>query len=272
MRTQYPHKKKNKRPHKKSQKNIQQKKAQTPTQLDRLAVIVYTDSEPILLTQKDLERPDLSGRKLSHEEIITTALICYDALNYYKIPAPTEAVEKRLAHIKEENHLTDAQLSDLFKESGYTFEEGKAKLVEMYAVQGLLDNVIRVYVIISDEEVRTYYDTHPLAKHASYRVQKGFIPSPDLGIDEINAALSKDKDSLYVEWSPAYWIDEDEISDESPITKLTIGTHSTPEKIDKGWAVTKLIEKREGKILSLEERYRDISEILSMPKYEKLLK
>ena len=113
-------------------------KKQPKETVNKIAVVIYTDDEPIMITKHSLDCKTLDGRVRSRDELVMEKLMCHEALNYYKIPITDDMVDKHLASLKEMHGIGDAEIKKLFKEAGYTYEEGRAQLRSSYAIQSLM--------------------------------------------------------------------------------------------------------------------------------------
>ena len=62
-------------------------------------MVVYTDEEPIIITQHDIERKSLDGHSKTMQEVLFDRLKYYEATNYYKISGYQEDAQKHIAAI-----------------------------------------------------------------------------------------------------------------------------------------------------------------------------
>lgn len=247
-------------------------KQEEPKTINKIVLMIYTDEDPIIVTQHDLNCKSLDGRVRSEEEIIFERLAYWEALHVYKMAAPEESVDKHLASIREQHGVSDEEIKKLFKESGYTFEEGKEQLRISYTLQRLLQELITSRIVVTESEIKEYHEKHPIKEPASFRVQKGFISIGKMTKEELKVLIDDGEGQEEVEWSNPYWLNEDEIADHKKfILSMRPGEISKPEKCEGGFEVVKLIKRRKEHSLALEERYAEIANQLKLPKYEKML-
>ena len=134
----------------------------------------FEKSPDIVLTRLDIERPSIDGRRRTVEELVMDQLMNSEAIYFYRMVVPEDAVDKYINSIKEQHHLSDEQLRGMFKEVGYTYEEGRQQLAMGQAIDSLLNFKIRSRLIVLEKDVRAYYDAHPAYEEASYRIKKNY--------------------------------------------------------------------------------------------------
>lgn len=75
-----------------------------------------------------------------------------------------------------------------------------------------------------------------------------------------------------IRWETSFWINEDELAaDKQFITMLKPGQISEPIQTAVGFELFKLIDKREARLKTLDERYGAIVNFLRRPKYGELM-
>ena len=109
-------------------------------------------------------------------------------------------------------------------------------------------------------------------------MQKAVIPvSKKRNIKKLRAELDKliqrGIGSIRIKWDEPFWMDEDQIAEDWNFIKTmkVNGVRIVRETSD-GFELIRLSAKKERRQKPLEERYREIAEILRRPKYDELLK
>ncbi len=78
--------------------------------------------------------------------------------------------------------------------------------------------------------------------------------------------------SAEVTWSPAFWIADSELADDlRPLVQHNAGYIGQPRETSDGFEVYQLVNKKSEQLRSLQERYRDIVNILRQPKLEEMM-
>jgi hypothetical protein len=265
-----------------------QKEERRPQQLvNQIAVLIYTNvpsqsgsdskefekAPDVVLTQLDVERRSIDGRKRTVEELVMDQLMYCEAIYFYRMVVPEDAVDKYINSIKEQHHLSDDQLRMMFKEVGYTYEEGRHQLAMGQAIDSLLNFKIRSRLVVLEKDVRDYYDAHPAYEEASYKIKKGFIPEGIFTEEELKNCTDEMMKNPAIQWSTSYWLLEDEITDERKemLRGMAQGSYSPVETATGGYEIIRLLNVKPRALKSFEDRYREISSILQEPHYYQLL-
>ncbi len=243
--------------------------------IDTIKVVVFGDDRTDLITDLDCKRPSLDGQTRSQEDLILEELIYQDAARY-KMLATDESTERHLMAVQREHNLSLDDLKNIFASAGYTFEEGKAKFGVMSTVGQMLDFKIRSRLIVPEKDIEHYYKEHPVYSDETYQLANALIKrEDDQTLDEVRAEIEQliqtGSSSLQITWSEPFWVKVEEISQNRQfIKKMQPGEVAIAEESDEGIEIIKLMSKQEQKLLTLEERYREIADTLRQPKYEEL--
>ena len=240
---------------------------------DEIGATIYTPEESnIILTKKDFERPSINGAMQSKEEIVLNHIMAYVARVIYKMDASDDVIEKYIQNIIEQNGLTRPQIIQMFKQAGYSYEDGVEQLKMMYLIENLLSYKIKSRLVVTEDDIKKYYNDHPEHVPAAYQIQMGFIPKVRLSKEQI-AQWDTYKNTISgIEWSAEpYWLEDSEIGDHSAFIKtLNIHDVSDLEAVEGGYEVIKLVEKRMQVLKPLEERYKAIADELRAPMFDKM--
>jgi hypothetical protein len=140
----------------------------------------------------------------------------------------------------------------------------------------MIDFKIRSHVIVPQQLVEQYYNEHPVYEDASYLIQVGFMPYVEGKQEAQKKALTymskTGKEVRNIEWREPFWIKKDEIApDKQFIFDLKIGKSSLPIDVGYGFEIYRLIDKKEARVVPLDERYKEIANILRQPIYQELM-
>jgi peptidyl-prolyl cis-trans isomerase C len=90
------------------------------------------------------------------------------------ITVEPEAIATDLKRIKK-GFASDADFKKLIAESGLTEAELQSDIERGHVINKLIDNQIAALVVIPDQEIRTFYDTHPNSFKKSEQVRASHI-------------------------------------------------------------------------------------------------
>jgi len=243
--------------------------------LDQGVAVIYSDAGPVIITQSDIGRPSLDGAVKTIDDIIFERLMLQEAKKY-KIEIDDKAIDKYLETIQREHGLTPRQLKNMFKEAGYTYQEGREQIGMMFAIGELLNFKIRSRLIIPEKDVQAYYDAHPVLEQARAQVKRGFIPFDEKMDKEeqkerIQTRIANKKKIKDVEWSQQFWVNADDIAaDKQFLFTMQVGETSRPQQVAGGFEVYKVYEQHPERLVPLSERYREIVTALQEPRYNEL--
>ncbi len=242
--------------------------------VDGIEAVVFGQSGLEIVTKSDVMRPSLAGVARTKDDIIFERLVFLDAQKFHVVP-DEEAVDRYLASIQQDNNLTLDQLKEIFHAAGYTYEEGREQFKRLQTVNSMFDFKVRAQLVVPRNQVEEYYKQHPVEQEASYQLQYGRVPFKGDSQDqkkEIQQRLADNREPRGVLWQDPFWINESEIAEDKMfITKLNAGQVAEPLPVEDGFELYKVIEKKDKRVAPLEERYREIVDILRRPKYEELM-
>ncbi len=245
-------------------------------EIDGIAAIVFSPAGTEVVTKSDTKRSSLTGAPRTLEDIVFERLAYLDAQKYRIMP-DEEAVDRYLSAIQRENSLTLDQLKQIFSEAGYSYEEGRDQFKRLQTVNTVLDMKIRSNLIVPRDHVQEYYDAHPQIEPASYYIQRGFLPfgvsdNHALQQQELLQFIKTGKGGKNIVWDKLFWISHDEVADDKAfIFTMQPDQVSDPIELEDGFEVFRLKERKEQRVIPLEEQYKDIVEILRKPKFDELM-
>jgi parvulin-like peptidyl-prolyl isomerase len=164
----------------------------------------------------------------------------------------------------------------MFKDAGYTYEEGREQLSVVNTVNSMLDYKVRSQLIIPEKQAREYYADHPVYQEDRYKLKRIHIP-----FDQENEAELKQKIMQKLKMgqkivgagasSTEFWVEGPDLAAEKNFIKeMEVGQISTPERLEDGFEMFELLEKKDRELVSFEEQYNEIANVLRKPMYEQL--
>ena len=244
--------------------------------VDKIQAVVFAQDGTKIITQSETNRTSLDGRVRTLEDLVNEMLMILDAQKF-KMVADDQMIDRHLAAVQRENNLSLEDLKQIFKASGYTFEEGREQFGMISVINQLLDFKIRSRLIVPEKDVVAYYNAHPQEIDAQYEVEYAVIPydhalNKDEQLQELEHLLKTKSFEKHISWQAPYWIEENELAEDKKfITQLAVGQVSKPTQGSEGFELFRLKAKKERHNKSLDDRYREISEFLRKPRYEQLL-
>lgn len=243
--------------------------------IDTIIAVVPSPDGNRVITQSDKDRPAIDGTIRTEQELVRGARLYNEAKKYGMLPGEDD-INAHLNMIKRENKLSHDDVVKLFDTAGYTYAEGRDQLGEMSAINTLLSVKVHSRLLIPEREIRAYYDENPEYIQAAYELQHGIMPM-DMGLTrekqrkKIEATLKAGKPVPSIEWGDPFWIDHaDLVEDKMFITQMQPGETRLTQELSQGFEFFKLLNLRETRAKSFEERYAEIAEILRRPRYERL--
>ena len=99
----------------------------------------------------------------------------------YKITASDKEVDNTIERIKKTNSLTDEALRQALSKEGITLEEYRKRTKENILRSSLVNREIKSKVVITKEEIKAYYDSHPdlYGFEEKYRLANVMIKYPE---------------------------------------------------------------------------------------------
>jgi parvulin-like peptidyl-prolyl isomerase len=251
--------------------------------IDTIGAVMFGQGGTEIITLSDVHRPSLTGVPQSQEDIIFERLVYLDAQKF-KIAPDEEAVDKYLQEIQKQNNLTLDELKQIFRQAGYSYEEGRDQFKRLQTVKSLLDYKIHSNLIVPRQEIELYYKNNPVTKEDEYTLEYALVPfkgdKQDLREDLVEFVTKQKAGSkktqndadLGLVWNEPFTMKKSEIADDKAfIYDMKVGTVSAPRETEGGFELYRLVEKKDECIASLEDRYQEIVRTLTQPKYEKLM-
>lgn len=254
--------------------NIDLKKVENLEIQDKILAIIYHTEGSYIILQSDM-KPNLDGRPRNLKDLVLERLMLLDATNL-KITVTDADVDRYLAQIQKQNNLTKADLSKAFRETGFTFEQGIEQLRNSLVINSILDYRVKNKAVVDKKEIEKYYNDNPIYQDAEYVIAQATIPfegSPDKKKIKIDNAIKSGEIINIVAWDDPIKLKDDEFAPEKAYIKdLDAGSIVKLEETRDSLTLLRLISKTTKVLVPLEERERDITNILGKEKFDKALK
>ena len=243
--------------------------------IDTIQAVVFGSDGVQVIPYSDVIRPSLSGAPRTLDDLVFERLVYLDAQRF-KILADDEAVDKYLATVQKDNNLSQDDIKKIFAQAGYSYQEGRDQFKMLQTVNSMLDFKIRSHVIVPRHLVQEYYDAHPVQEQAAYQIQIGFLSAiagqEDKQIKAIAHMAKSGKAMKDIDWGQPFWVAQEDVAeDKAFIFNLKVGQTSLAQPVEGGFQIFKLVAKKESRIVPLDERYREIADILRRPIYDRLM-
>lgn len=142
--------------------------------VDRIVAIVNDDvitlSELVERRKKYLSERGMSfeqipqdmREKLTEEvlDMIILDRLTEQEVKRYHIMVPKKAVDREIERIKEKNLFSDEDLEKHLAKQGLTYEEFRKKVTDDLKRNFLIERLLKSKTVISDEQVKEYYEEH----------------------------------------------------------------------------------------------------------------
>ncbi len=243
--------------------------------VDAIQAVVFGGEEPQIITYSEVVRPSLSGEPRSLEDLIFERQVAAQAKEL-KIMEDEDAVDKYLLMVQKQNNMTLDDIKNVFSSAGMSYEEGREELKRMQMVNTMIDFKIRTQVVVPRKQVEQYYEEHLVVTEAKVTAQRGFIPYAEDKLAQQKKALvymaQTGREMRGMQWGKPVELSEAEVADDKEfLFALKKGEISTAKDVGIGFEVFRAVDTSPRIQASLEERYKEIADMLRKPIFEELL-
>lgn len=224
----------------------------------------------VIITQSMIEEPQITknGQPFTLQEAIDEQLWVARAHERKVVPSD-EDVERSIIAYKEENNLSDMTAAQadqyLMKQIGMNFLQYRTQLKRHYAVEQLKSMEMRNRSSVSEVEVRSYYDTHPVRIQAEYRIDVATITESQRHEWPKTKAMAST-----LGWDSYDWFKHNDVAQHLRVVyDLEKGQISEPITFRDKFLVIRLLDKKEARLQTLTERYGSIEMMLQREKVER---
>ena len=252
-----------------------------------------TGLSPRDLRQRDVEK--YFGLRRSVLNTLINERIAQQEIAKLEIQVTAKDIEQSVEQVKRENNITHEELIQELKSDGITLEEYKERIKEEIQRYRLINYAVKSKIVVTEEDVRRYYENHIDAYRAVYEVRLARIflriRDPDdaeeiarvrhLG-SEILQGLRQGRD--FFEMSKKYsqgpvaseggdlgWVELNNLETglRNTISKLSPGGYTGLNPVPSGFQIIKVLEEKEGGVKPFEEVRDAIRSKLYKQKVEK---
>ncbi|NIM91085.1 MAG: hypothetical protein GTO17_09070 [Candidatus Aminicenantes bacterium] len=227
------------------------------------------------------------------DKMITDLLLLQEAEKMEGIN-PDEQLRLWLENLKKENNInSDAELIRALQQQGIDFEEWKKRMRENMMREAVIYSEVRGNIVVDDSEIVNYYKLHPeeFTELPEYKLRAIYLSAEGGNEEDLEAkkreisekiSSGEDMGSLAGEYSEGPEKDnqgelgsfkkgELEKDLEQAVEKLNVGEMTPWLKVQAGWFLLKLEERKESRLKSFEEARKEIEEKFFNEKSQKKL-
>lgn len=234
----------------------EESKSEVPQRITIDCILAYVEGNPLF--KSDVAQPRIAkeGERYTLDELIKEELWFQRAVKMHMLPSATD-VERQLTTFRLQNNfanLSDAEFEDQLKKFGFTIKSYKAQLGRLGAVERAKSAELSEKIMITTQEVESFYKDHPEYTKEEYH---------------LNLA-SVDENNQPQEWEDLGWVAREDIGEKfTQVLSMNPGEISEPIETDeKTHQVIKLVDKKEKRLRTLDERYRDIEQAIQKERSE----
>ncbi len=250
------------------------------------------------LSPRDLRQRDVEKYFELRRSVLSTLInekIAQQEIARLEIKVTAKDIEQSIEQVKRENNITHEELIQSLKAEGITLEEYKERIKEEIQRYRLINYAVKSKIVVTEEDVRRYYENHIDAYRAVYEVRLARIflriRDPDdaeeiarvrhLG-SEILQGLRQGRD--FFEMAKKYsqgpaaseggdlgWVALNNLETglRNTISKLSPGGYTGLNPAPSGFQIIKVLEEKEGGVKPFEEVRDAIRSKLYKQKVEK---
>ncbi len=222
-------------------------------------IVARVNGENILQSFLEEPRIEKNGQPFTDKEAITNVLLFQRATTMHLRPTE-EDINRNLVAFKIQNNLTDLsdkEFEQELKRAGFDLPTYKTQIGRMLATDRVKQVESSQNSVIPYDQIQEVYDATPEYTIAEYYIKVATIPTNKFQEDQ--------RVSDYVlDWDEAAWIDEPNLAEKylHVIKAMKVGTISEPIASNNEYDVINLVDKREPRLKTLNERYSQIERAL----------
>lgn len=244
--------------------------------INGIRAVVFYEDESDVITDMQLKRPGLDGVMHSTQDLTFRSKVRHEAFKF-KMDPDDDAVREHLTAIKQQNNLSDEDFNRLLKQNGFTLEQAEQEFRDIIAENTVLDYKIRSRLIVPRTLVEEYYQNNPVMTDEEVFLEHAVVPF-DTALTHaeqrtiLEAQIAGREEVYIINWEKPFWISTTDLAqDKKFVANLSAGAACIVDELSDGFELFKLVEKKEARLLTLDERYNEIVELLKRPKYEEMM-
>lgn len=222
-------------------------------------IIAFVDGVKVLQSDLEMSRIAKDGGTYNLDEIIFELAMLKRASERHVLPSEAD-VDRQIVGFKVQNGIGDISEADFekyLKPYNFTSQKYKEQMGCLLAVENLKRMEITDKIIITSQEVESYFNNHPEYSAEEYRLK----------MNPVKKKNDKDKIDLG-------WVKREELDKKFHfVFDMKNGEISeNPVEINGKEYFVEVLDKKERKKITLSQRYGDIERLLTKEKMEKELK
>lgn len=222
----------------------------------------------INILKSDLDKPRIgnTGKPYSLDQLVMEEVLFQKSADPKAPVMPTQAeVDRQITMMKISNNLQnmpDEEFEQQLKEEGFSLPEYRNQMARILASEKVKHLEINEKIVITSNEVEGFCKKNP-----EYSKESCWIKIADIPKKQKDKALNKDK----LDWDDLGWVSRKDVApDLAFIFDMEKGEVSKPVKRDDQFQVVMIVDKKNRRLKTLEERYIDIERKLQNEKRAKL--
>jgi len=219
------------------------------------------------ILNSDLNKPRIAkdGQTYSLDELIGEELLVQKSIERHFIPSESD-VERQIVAFKIQNglgDLTQSEFEDELKKFGFTLKEYKNQLARLLASENLKRMEITDNIIVTTQEVEDYYN-----KHVEYTPEVYNLKMIPINTDSKNKTTLNRSESIDLNY-----IKREDLDPKFEfVLKMKKGEISKKVEVNNKDYVIEILDKKESRKKTLNERYKEIEKLLILKRQKKLIK
>jgi len=232
-------------------------------------IVVRVNGDNLLHSELQLPRIAKEGGSYTIEEAISERLLHQQAAEKHMLPS-AEDINRQLVAFKIQNNMTsmsDQEFEDQLRQHGFTIKTYKQQLGNMVAVENVKRAEMSEKIVVTTQDVQGYYEKNPEYTTEEYHLKICSIP-----VDKKVAAAEVATDKSLT-WEDLGWIAREDIGKKFEVVfSMDKNTYSEPVKLDeKTNQIIHLLDKKERRLKTMDERYSEIERELQQERKEKFV-
>lgn len=185
-----------------------------------------------------------------------------------------EDVDKYLRSMSQGNEFSPESLVAMAKDFGFeTVNELYEALKQLYGASGIMEQEMRGFLLVSEQDAQEYWEKHPEYKEGVYYLQTAHVSfRDDMKKKEQKKALEHPETNTKIgkiNWGVAFDVSYSELAEDKQfIKKMKIGDVRAVEVSD-GFDLYRLKNHAKPELISFAERRKSIFEKLHAEKFDK---
>lgn len=240
---------------------------------DEIVAVIYNPEGSIAITRSDT-RIGLDGQPRTLRQAILEQLMLLDAQKL-KINITEDDVDRFLMQLQRQNGLTKYALEEMFRQLGFTYQEGREQLRNKQMIDTIVDYRVKSdkRMQVTPEEVEAYYQNNPLYSPMTVTLRQVFVSNEEFSASQIDAMIKDGTIAKKLKWEEPFVLEEQDIAEDKLFIKTApLGSIVEREEDKEGIELTMLVERCEPRLIQLGDRYNEVEMDLRKERFFMLLR